>query len=98
MPAPSRTPAHHDDEHLPSQPISGEDGGGLLDAIEYRFLLAHQGPKPLSVDGAAVGHGLPRRLIPLPELSAILMHPVCDFTARDAVWRLLVTNARTQGE
>jgi predicted DNA-binding protein (UPF0251 family) len=47
------------------------------------------------VDGAQVGHGLPRRLIPLPELSAILMHPSCGFEARDAAWRLLVTRART---
>ena len=45
-----------------------------------------------------IGHGLPRRRIPLPELSAILMHPSCDFTARDIVWRLLVTKARTGEE
>src|SRR5262245_8674365 len=68
-------------------------GGGLLDAIEYRFRLAHLGPAPLSVDGRQIGHGLPRRRIPLPELSAILMHPSCDFAARDTVWRLLVTKA-----
>ena len=51
--------------------------------------------QPLSVDGRQLGHGLPRRRIPLPELSAILMHPSCDFAARDDVWRLLVTRART---
>ena len=73
-------------------------GGGLLDAIEYRFRLAHLGPAPLSVDGRQIGHGLPRRRIPLPELSAILMHPSCDFAARDIVWRLLVTKARTGDE
>jgi hypothetical protein len=70
-------------------------GGGLLDAIEYRFRWRHVGPRPLSVDGRRLGHGLPRRQIPLPELSAILMHPSCSFAARDAVWRLLVTYART---
>ena len=81
-----------------SPPITGAVGGGLLDAIEYRFRLAHLGPAPLSVDGRRIGHGLPRRRIPLPELSAILMHPSCDFAARDTVWRLLVTKARTGDE
>lgn len=70
-------------------------GETLLNDIEYRFRLVGQGPRPLSVDGRRLGHGLPRRLIPLPELSAILMHPVCGYAARDAAWRLLVCNART---
>ena len=70
----------------------------LLDAIEYRFRLAGQGPEPLSVDGRALGHGLPRRPIALVELSAILMHPSCSAEAADAAWRMLVTNARTGAE
>jgi hypothetical protein len=73
----------------------GANGGGLLDEIEQRFQLLCAGPQPLSVDGTEIGHGLPRRLIPLPELAAILMHPSCGFEARDAVWRLLVERART---
>jgi hypothetical protein len=67
----------------------------LLNDIEYRFRLTGQGPKPLSVDGRSLGHGLPRRRIALPELSAILMHPACGYAARDAAWRLLVQRART---
>jgi hypothetical protein len=67
----------------------------LLDEIEYRFRLLAEGPEPLSVDGRQLGHGLPRRLIALPELAAILMHPSCGFEARDAVWRLLVSRARS---
>src|SRR5262245_33956277 len=70
-------------------------GETLLGDIEYRFRLAGQGPKPLSVDGRDLGHGLPRRPIALPELSAILMHPACGYDARDAAWRLLVERART---
>jgi hypothetical protein len=69
--------------------------GTLLDEIDYRFRLLTAGPEPLAVDGRRLGHGLPRRPIGLPELSAILMHPSCGFEARDQVWRLLVTNART---
>ncbi|GAB1641543.1 hypothetical protein [Krasilnikovia sp. MM14-A1259] len=70
----------------------------LLDAIEYRFRLTGQRPDPLSVDGRALGHGLPRRPIALVELSSILMHPSCSPEAADAAWRLLVTNARTGAE
>jgi predicted DNA-binding protein (UPF0251 family) len=82
---------------MPSRtPISSKGSGGtLLDEIEYRFRLLAEGPDPLAVDGRQLGHGLPRRLIALPELSAILMHPSCGFTARDAVWRLLVSRSRT---
>jgi predicted DNA-binding protein (UPF0251 family) len=105
MPAGTPNPAHDParvDADLPDAGPPHADapvvGGGLLDAIEYRFRLAHLGPAPLSVDGRQIGHGLPRRRIPLPELSAILMHPSCDFAARDTVWRLLVTKARTGDE
>lgn len=81
------------DEPAGRAPAAG--GETLLNDIEYRFRLAGQGPKPLSVDGRFLGHGLPRRRIALPELSAILMHPACGYAARDAAWRLLVQRART---
>jgi hypothetical protein len=70
-------------------------GAALLDAIEYRFRLAAEGPQPHAVDGRQLGHGLPRRRIALPELSAILMHPSCGAAAQDAAWRFLVGQART---
>ncbi|WP_433530249.1 hypothetical protein ACQPYA_29415 [Micromonospora sp. CA-263727] len=76
-------------------PAAGPRGETLLNDIEYRFRLLGQGPSPLSVDGRCLGHGLPRRAIALPELSAILMHPSCGYAARDVVWRLLVQRART---
>jgi predicted DNA-binding protein (UPF0251 family) len=90
---PSRTPSH-----VPGrQPrgVGSPASGTLLDEIEYRFRLLTDGPEPLAVDGRRLGHGLPRRQIALPELSAILMHPSCGFAARDEVWRLLVGRART---
>ena len=49
------------------------------------------------MDGATLGHGLPRRPIVLRELASILMHPSCDYAASDAAWRLLVHRARTTG-
>lgn len=69
-------------------------GGSFLDEFEYRFLLCGEGPQPLAVDGGRLGHGLPRRRIPLTELAAVLMHPSCSPEAKDAAWRLLVRNAR----
>jgi hypothetical protein len=90
MPSRMPTPAHD-----PRSSRLGAAGESLLDEIEQRFRLLCAGPQPLALDGAQVGHGLPRRPIPLPELAAILMHPSCGFEARDAAWRLLVTRART---
>ncbi|WP_232430533.1 VOC family protein [Salinispora pacifica] len=78
-----------------TEPAAAQRGETLLNDIEYRFRLMGQGPSPLSVDGRSLGHGLPRRAIALPELSAILMHPSCSYAARDAAWRLLVQHART---
>ncbi|MGH3948991.1 MAG: hypothetical protein ACRDSE_07695 [Pseudonocardiaceae bacterium] len=85
--------------HAPRRARTPQPGHGeLLDQIDYRFRLRGQGPQPLSVDGRQLGHGLPRRAIPLTELSAILMHPSCGFAARDAAWRWLVEGARTGEE
>ncbi|MEU8370087.1 hypothetical protein [Micromonospora tulbaghiae] len=70
-------------------------GETLLNDIEYRFRLMGQGPRSLSMDGRSLGHGLPRRVIALPELSEILMHPSCGYAARDAAWRLIVKQARS---
>ncbi|MBN1172665.1 MAG: hypothetical protein JXA67_10875 [Micromonosporaceae bacterium] len=84
-------------------PTTGPDTSHLvnadapLDVAGTTFRLLTTGPKPLTVDGAALGHGLPRRPIVLRELASILMHPSCDFAASDAAWRLLVDLARTAG-
>jgi len=66
-----------------------------LDDLEISLRLLCTGPEPLAVDGRRLGHGLPRRPIPLHELASVLMHPATGFEAREAAWRLLVTNART---
>ncbi|MBG0824888.1 hypothetical protein HS048_29760 [Planomonospora sp. ID91781] len=66
-----------------------------LDVAERAFRLLMAGPEPLSVDGVALGLGLPARPIPLDELRAILLHPSCGRVTRDEVWRHLVTQART---
>ncbi|MEU0558474.1 hypothetical protein [Dactylosporangium sp. NPDC006015] len=73
-------------------------GAALLDAIEYRLRLRAEGPQPQAVDGRQLGHGLPNRRIPLPELAAILMHPSYGTAAQDAAWRFLVIQSRTGAE
>jgi uncharacterized protein YciI len=35
-----------------------------LDVLDSSFRLLVSGPSPLAIDGAALGHGLPARLIP----------------------------------
>ncbi|EXG79860.1 hypothetical protein [Cryptosporangium arvum] len=71
--------------------------GTPFDVAQSALRLLCDGPGPLAVSGRAIGHGLPRREIRLTELAAILMHPSASYPARDAVWRLLVTQARTGG-
>ncbi|GIF04677.1 hypothetical protein [Actinoplanes siamensis] len=68
-----------------------------FDVAATALRLLTTGPEPLSVDGAALGGGLPRRRIVLSELASILMHPSCGHTTSDQVWRLLIEGARTDG-
>ncbi|MGC9667414.1 hypothetical protein ACNTMW_12765 [Planosporangium sp. 12N6] len=68
-----------------------------FDVAATAFRLLTTGPDPLSIDGAALGGGLPRRRIALSELAAILMHPSCGYAASDRAWRLLIERARTDG-
>jgi hypothetical protein len=84
-------------------PAAGADAPHLVlgeqpfDVAATAFRLLTTGPGPLSVDGAALGGGLPARRIPLSELASILMHPSCGYTTSDRVWRLLISRARTEG-
>jgi hypothetical protein len=68
-----------------------------LEAVVTAFRMLTTGPQPLSVDGAVIGNGLPRRMIPLDELRAILCHPATGRACRDVAWRHLVEAARTRG-
>ncbi len=84
-------------------PATGADAPALVlgeqpfDVAATAFRLLTTGPGPLSVDGAALGGGLPARRIPLSELASILMHPSCGYATSDRVWRLLIERARTDG-
>ena len=84
-------------------PTAGLDAPALVlgeqpfDVAATAFRLLTTGPGTLSVDGAALGGGLPARPIALSELAAILMHPSCGYATSDQVWRLLIERARTDG-
>ena len=85
---------------LPTAGLGGPrlaDGEQPFAVAATSFRLLTTGPEPLSIDGAALGGGLPRRRIALSELSAILMHPSCGYATSDQVWRLLIERARTGG-
>jgi hypothetical protein len=68
-----------------------------LDQAQAAFELLLAGPAPLAVDGRAIGHRLPARLIRLDELKSLLLHPSVSPATRDAAWVDLVRRARTDG-
>lgn len=71
---------------------------GALAAAERAFGFLTAGPKPLALDGAYLGHGLPARHIPLDELRHLLVHdPTTSFDAKDAAWHQLIDRARGWG-
>jgi hypothetical protein len=68
-----------------------------LDVLDRSFRLLVCEPAPLSLDGRAVGHGLPARMIPLNVLRSLLLHPSVGFDARDATLTWLVQRAQGEG-
>ena len=79
------------------RPACQPDHPGALDVLDAAFAVLVTGPDPLSVDGAVLGHGLPRRAIGLGELKSILLHPSAGYAAREAAWGELVARARSGG-
>ena len=65
--------------------------------LDDAFALLTAEPRPLAVDGAEIGHGLPAGDIPLGELKARLLHPSCRYATRDAALDLLLERARSHG-
>ncbi len=68
-----------------------------FDVLEAAFRLLTSGPEPVSLDGRAVGHGLPARPINLGELRGLLLDPSVGFPARDAAVARLARQARDHG-
>jgi hypothetical protein len=68
-----------------------------FEVLDRSFALLVCEPAPLTLDGRAVGHGLPARPIPLDVLRGLLLHPAVGFDARDAALTWLVGRAQTEG-
>lgn len=65
----------------------------VLDVVEAAFQRLASGPRPLTLDGGAVGCGLPVGALRLTDVRDVLLRqpPVA---LRDAIWRELVRRAR----
>ena len=63
--------------------------------MERAFRLATRAPALLSVDGAAVGAGLPQRLVPLDELRLLLLHAPLSYATRDGAIGLVASRAQS---
>jgi hypothetical protein len=68
-----------------------------LEVLDLSFRLLVCEPAPLALDGRAVGHGLPARMIPLDVLRSLLLHPSMGFDARDAALTWLIQRAQAEG-
>jgi DNA-directed RNA polymerase specialized sigma24 family protein len=71
----------------------------LFDDLEAKFHYLITGPKPLALHGRVLGHGAPKRPIPLKELRALLTEYE-NWPLHDAVMRELIrrANAPTSGQ
>lgn len=69
--------------------------GNALSAAEASFHLLTTGPHPLAIDGRAIGHGLPARLVDLAELRRLLLGPAATDALKDVAWAELVRRAHT---
>ena len=67
-----------------------------LDAVQRAFDLLVCPPAPLAFDCRPF-RGLPRQVLPLDELKAVLIAQDTPRPIRDAVWRELVVRARRDG-
>jgi hypothetical protein len=81
----------------PAQADGAGDGywPGPLAAAAGAFRLLVTGPQPLALHAARLAPGLPDRLVPLDELTVLLLHPGVSTAARNKVWAELVRRARS---
>lgn len=74
--------------------MSGTSTASALDRIERQFQALTTSPRPLTIDGFSVGHGLPDRPVPLGEARDLLAARTATYELKDAVWSVLVRRAQ----
>jgi hypothetical protein len=84
----------------PAQAQADPDGTGVyypgpLEEVAAAFRLLTSGPQPLALHAAGLAEGLPDRLVPLDEITVLLLRPGVGAAARNKVWAELVRRART---
>jgi hypothetical protein len=68
---------------------------GPLAAVAGAFRLLVAGPQPLALHPGRLAEGLPGRLVPLDELTVLLLHPSVSPAARNTIWAELIRRARS---
>jgi hypothetical protein len=74
---------------------AGEYYPGPLEEVAAAFRLLTSGPQPLALHAAGLAAGLPDRLVPLDEITVLLLRPGTSAAARNKVWAELVRRARS---
>ena len=74
------------DPHPPGPHGGGGYRPGPLEAVARPFRLLVTGPQPLALHAGRLAPGLPDRLVPLDELTVLLLHPSVSTAARNKVW------------
>ncbi len=77
--------------------IAGADGyrTGPLEDVAGTLRLVVTGPKPLALRPGRLAPDLSDRLVPLDELTVLLLHPGVGTATRNKVWAELVRRARS---
>jgi len=84
-------------DRAPAAAVGAGEGywPGPLAAVAGAFRLLVTGPQPLALHAAGLAEGLPDRLVPLDELTVLLLHPSVSPAARNKIWAELIRRARS---
>jgi hypothetical protein len=78
--------------------VSGTSTASALDRVEQQFQALTTSPRPLIIDGFAVGHGLPDGPVSLGEARDLLAVRTATPDLKDAVWSVLVRRAQADSD
>ncbi|WP_034261855.1 hypothetical protein [Actinospica robiniae] len=65
-----------------------------LNVIRRAFATQLAAPRPLALDGALLGAGLPARVLPLHEIKSLLMSPQTPAAAKRALWGAVIARSK----
>lgn len=65
-----------------------------LNVIRRAFATQLHAPRPLALDGALLGAGLPARVLALSEIKSLLMSPQTPGAAKRALWGAVIARSK----